>query len=141
MKEKAIDGYEIILTNSTEEISKVIYQFIAFCNKQNLSLSVIYKLRLAMEEILVNTISYSFVDDNLHNIQIKINHYVDKVVLEFLDDGVEFDPLSVPEPKDIPLEERKPGGIGIYLVKTLMDTFKYKRINGRNILTISKKIN
>ena len=93
-----------------------------------------------MEEILVNTISYSFQDGNSHDIQIKINSYVDKVVLEFLDDGVEFNPLTVPEPKDIPLEDRKPGGIGIYLVKTVMDTFEYKRTNGKNILTISKKL-
>ncbi len=140
MKEEAIGGFEIIVKNSSEEISKAIYQFIKFCNMQNLSLSVIYKLRLAMEEILVNTISYSFQDGNLHDIQIKINSYVDKVVLEFLDDGVEFNPLTVPEPKDIPLEDRKPGGIGIYLVKTVMDTFEYKRTNGKNILTISKKL-
>ena len=143
MKEQAsrlVGIDEIIVKNSPEEISKAIHQFIAFCNMQNLSLSVVYKLRLVMEEILTNTISYSFKDNRPHDIQIKTNCYVDKVVIEFLDDGIEFNPLAVPEPKDVPLEERKPGGIGIYLVKMLMDTFEYKRTNGKNILTISKKI-
>ncbi|MCK9425631.1 MAG: ATP-binding protein [Ignavibacteriaceae bacterium] len=140
MNEQATGGFEIIVKNSPEEISQVIHQFITFCNLQNLSLSVLYKLRLAMEEILVNTISYSFPDEKPHEIQIKINSYVDKIVVEFLDDGVEFNPLTVPEPKDIPLAERKPGGMGIYLVKTLMDTFEYKRTDGNNILTISKII-
>ena len=133
-------NYEIILKNSPEDVSNAIYSFLAFCNEQKISLALIYKLRLAMEEILVNTINYSFQDQKEHDILVKINCGEVNVVVEFVDDGIEFNPLNAPEPQDIPLEERIPGGVGIYLVKTMMDTFEYQRINGKNILTISKKI-
>ncbi|MFA6597418.1 MAG: SpoIIE family protein phosphatase [Ignavibacteriaceae bacterium] len=137
---RLLSSQELVIHNSNEEITKAINELLIFCKALNFSLSVIYKLRLVMEEILVNAISYSFPDEKSHYIQIKIKSYVGNVVMEFLDDGVEFNPLDVPEPKDIPLEERKPGGIGIYLVKTLMDKFEYRRINGKNKLTVSKKL-
>ncbi|MDP3684850.1 MAG: ATP-binding protein [Ignavibacteria bacterium] len=133
-------SYEIVIKNSPEEVSNAIYQFISFCNEEKISLASIYKLRLAMEEILVNIINYSFRDKNQHEISIRINSSSDEVSMEFIDDGIAFDPLTVPDPQDIPLEQRKPGGVGIYLVKTMMDVFKYKRIDGNNILTVSKKI-
>ena len=133
-------SYEIVIKNSPEEVSKAIYQFLSFCNEEKISLASIYKLRLAMEEILVNIINYSFQDKNQHEILIRINSSSDKMTMEFIDDGIAFDPLTVPDPQDIPLEQRKPGGVGIYLVKTMMDVFKYKRIDGNNILTVSKKI-
>jgi len=132
-------NYDIILKNSPEDVSNAIYRFLEFCNAQKFSLSLIYKLRLAMEEILVNTINYSFQDQNEHDIYVKINCHEEKVVVEFVDDGIEFNPLNAPEPQDIPLEEKIPGGVGIYLVKTMMDTFEYQRQDGKNILTISKK--
>lgn len=133
-------SYEIVIKNSPEEVSNAIYQFISFCNEEKISLASIYKLRLAMEEILVNIINYSFQDKNQHEILIRINSSADNLTMEFIDDGIAFDPLTVPDPQDIPLEQRKPGGVGIYLVKTMMDVFKYKRIDGNNILTVSKKI-
>jgi len=133
-------SYEIVIKNSPEEVSNAIYQFISFCNEEKISLASIYKLRLAMEEILVNIINYSFQDKNQHKILIRINSSADNLTMEFIDDGIAFDPLTVPDPQDIPLEQRKPGGVGIYLVKTMMDVFKYKRIDGNNILTVSKNI-
>ncbi len=132
-------NFEIKLKNSPEDVSNAIYRFLEFCNGHEFSLALIYKLRLAMEEILVNTINYSFQDQNEHDIFVRINCMGDNVVVEFEDDGIEFNPLNVPEPQDLPLEERIPGGVGIYLVKTMMDTFEYERKNGKNILTISKK--
>ncbi len=140
MRHGSAKNYEIVIKNSPEEVSNAIYQLITFCNEENIALALIYKLRLAMEEILVNTINYSFQDKNQHEIAIRINSSVNKLTMEFIDDGIEFDPLTVPDPQDVPLEQRQPGGVGIYLVKTMMDDFKYNRIDGKNILTVSKKI-
>jgi len=140
MPDKVISSFEIMIKNSPEEVSSAIHKFITFCNEQKISLAVIYKLRLAMEEILVNTINYSFTDKNQHDICIKMFLQSKKVEMEFIDDGIEFNPLNAPEPQSMPLEQMEPGGVGIYLVKTMMDTFEYKRIMGKNILTISKNI-
>ena len=54
------------------------------------------------------------------------------------DDGVEFDPREAPVPDlDLPIEMRKPGGLGMHLVKATMDSVEYRRQDGRNILTVA----
>jgi anti-sigma regulatory factor (Ser/Thr protein kinase) len=58
------------------------------------------------------------------------------------DSGKEFDPTQMPD-ADISLsaEERPIGGLGIYLIRQIMNTVEYQRINGKNILTLSKNLN
>jgi len=140
MSHASSNSLDLILSNTPDDVSKAIHDFLVFCKEKNFSLAVVYKFRLAMEEILVNTISYSYPDLKKHFIKVKIRFANDIVTIEFVDDGIEFNPLTVPPPADVPLEERKPGGVGLYLVKTMMDTFEYQRKDGENIITISKKI-
>jgi anti-sigma regulatory factor (Ser/Thr protein kinase) len=62
--------------------------------------------------------------------------------MEFEDRGREFNPLEIGEPDlDIPLEERKLGGLGIHLVKKMVDEAKYRREGDRNILLLRKDKN
>jgi len=140
MPNSAPDIYEFIIHNCTEDISAAIENLLRFSKEKKYSLAIIYKLRLVLEEILVNTVSYSYKDDIIHDIGIKLQQVDGNVILQFTDDGIAFNPLSIPDPKDVPLEERKPGGVGVYLVKTLMDFVDYQRVDGKNILTVSKKI-
>jgi anti-sigma regulatory factor (Ser/Thr protein kinase) len=60
---------------------------------------------------------------------------------EVSDDGRPFDPFEVPPPNiDAPIEERRIGGLGVYLVREMMDTLEYKREHDRNILRLSKRV-
>ena len=63
------------------------------------------------------------------------------VTLTFIDSGVPYDPLAKEDPTITRIKEgRKPGGLGIFMVKKTMDEMEYRYENGKNILTIRKKI-
>jgi len=91
-----------------------------------------------MDEILTNIISYGYKDNREHyiDIYVHIENNIIKIVIE--DDAIAFNPLLAPPPDlTIPLEERPIGGLGIYLVKTSVNTIDYARENGRNILSMT----
>ncbi len=101
----------------------------------------IYQIQLAAEEVLVNIINYAYPDKN-GDIEITITPKENEALeIEIADWGFAFDPLSLPEP-DLcaPLEERKIGGLGIYLLRKIMDEVSYKRQDERNILCLVKKL-
>ncbi|MFC1995627.1 ATP-binding protein [Chloroflexota bacterium] len=97
------------------------------------------RMHLASEEVLVNIINYAY-PDKCGNIEITYGVKEDeRFVMEIIDWGIPFDPLSLPKPDvEAPLEKRKVGGLGIYLVRILMDEVNYRRDQDRNILTLIK---
>ncbi|MCM8781316.1 MAG: SpoIIE family protein phosphatase [Candidatus Omnitrophica bacterium] len=98
------------------------------------------QIRLAAEEALVNIVNYAYPDKN-GDIEITFASNEDNdFVLEIADYGIAFDPLSKPQPDlNAPLEKRNIGGLGIYLLRKIMDEVRYRRENNRNILTFVKK--
>jgi serine/threonine-protein kinase RsbW len=109
---------------------------IGFSDKQ------LEEIHLASEEILVNIISYAYADKSEPgNVKIRYTHLHDDpgIRIEFLDSGVPYDPLGRPDPDiSLPLEERQTGGLGLFLVKSVMSSVTYKRIGECNCLTIEK---
>lgn len=99
----------------------------------------INQIKLASEEVLVNIINYAYPDKE-GNIEISyILNDNKSLKIEIVDWGVAFDPLSLPEPDiNAPLEDREIGGLGVYLVRNIMDEVNYKREEDRNILTFVK---
>ena len=102
-----------------------------------------FKVRIqvltAVEEIFINIASYAYEGgEGTAVLETEING--DAIKLVFKDQGIPFDPLAKPDP-DITLsaEERGIGGLGIYMVKKMMDQVSYVRSNGWNILTLEKK--
>ena len=100
----------------------------------------IHQIMVASEEALVNVINYAY-PEKPGNIELSRDLREDKsLFLEIKDSGIAFDPLSLPEP-DIhaPMERRRPGGLGIYMIRKIMDEVNYRRDDGFNILTMVKK--
>ena len=101
------------------------------------------QIDVAVEEIFVNIASYAYRQSSDKNAEISLYFEEEPktVVIEFIDSGMPFDPLAKDDP-DVTLsaEERKIGGLGIFMVKKTMDDVQYKRENGQNILTIRKKL-
>ena len=99
----------------------------------------INRVQLAAEEVLVNIISYAYPDKS-GDIEITYDVNEDKgLMIEIVDWGVPFDPLSIPEPDiDAPIEDRKIGGLGIYIMRSIMDEVDYRRQGDRNTLTLIK---
>jgi anti-sigma regulatory factor (Ser/Thr protein kinase) len=101
----------------------------------------VFQVLFTVEEIFVNIISYGYEDDQDHWITFRMSHHDDTVTIGFEDDGVCFNPLTAPEPDvTLPLEERKEGGLGLHLTKSLASEICYSRKAGKNHLTIKKVV-
>ncbi|MBR4683962.1 MAG: ATP-binding protein [Spirochaetia bacterium] len=94
---------------------------------------------VALEELFVNVAHYAY-PDSKGTVKIGIDTSGDSIVVQLTDSGVPFNPVAMPDP-DITesAEERKIGGLGIYMVKKSMDSMTYEYKDNQNILTISKR--
>lgn len=98
-------------------------------------------LNLALEEAVTNVIMYAYPkgSDGLVDIEAVIRP--SSIDFAIIDSGIPFDPTTVPEAQvDASLEDRPIGGLGIYLVRSIMDSVSYRRYEGKNILSMTKKI-
>lgn len=123
------------------ELGKLAQIVAEFGQRHHLSSQALFHTNLALEEILTNVISYAYDDSKEHQIIVCLLVEQGELTVKVEDDGRPFNPLEVPEP-DIqkPLEERPIGGLGIHLVRNLMDRLEYRRHNGRNLLIMRKKV-
>lgn len=94
-----------------------------------------------MDEVITNVISYAYDDAQDHDIVTRLSIDNGTLVVEVEDEGRAFNPLDVPE---VDLErsagDRPVGGLGIHVVRTVMDTLDYRREHGRNILRMRKTL-
>lgn len=97
---------------------------------------------IAVEEVFVNIASYAY-GDTSGNAVIRVTVHEDPQTVEitFIDSGKQYDPLAKADPNTgLTLRERKKGGLGIFMVKKSMDNVSYEYKDGKNILTIMKKL-
>ncbi len=96
-----------------------------------------YRVTLVVEELVVNVVNHGH-DGGVHDIEITLVSEPDALTIEITDDGRPFDPLNdAPEPDlDSLLEDRPVGGLGIHLVRTMMDEMHYRREQNRNHTTL-----
>lgn len=101
-----------------------------------------YQIQVAIEEILVNIVSYAqLADDDGIEVRCEVLSDPLRVILQFLDKGIPFDPLAKDDPDTSPdaLMGRE-GGLGIFMVKQMMDEVSYAYEDGKNTLTIQKNL-
>ncbi len=127
--------------NQLVEIERLGQVVTEFAQCQHWSSQVLFEVNVSLEEILANVISYACEDDKEHAIILRLSFANGEMTAQVEDDGRPFNPLEVAEP-DIgqPIEERKVGGLGIYLVRKFMTDLAYERREGKNRLTLKKKI-
>jgi len=133
---------EIKVTNQLSAIERFNQAFTEFGRRHRLAPKILHDVNLAVEEILANIISYGYTDNREeHEIKLGVSVQPGEVRVDVEDDGRPFNPLEAPEPDTTkPLEERTVGGLGIHLVRKLMDSLEYKRRDNKNFLTIKKKM-
>jgi len=131
----------IFLRNDLTEIERLAKTVAEFGKRNNLSGEVMYDVRLALEEVVSNIIRYGFEDDYGHQISIQIHLQGEILTLQIKDDGKPFNPLEVKSTNlEKPFDEREEGGMGVYIVRRLMDELKYKRAEGNNVLLLRKNL-
>jgi serine/threonine-protein kinase RsbW len=97
----------------------------------------VYATQLALEEVLSNVIRHGYEDSRRHDIALSLRVRARGVELQIVDDGREFDPCAAPEPDlDVPLAERRAGGLGIHLLREFVREIRYERRADRNFLSL-----
>lgn len=106
-----------------------------------LSRRCLFEINLALDELFTNIISYGFQDQSEHFIRVSISTDCNVLTVVLEDDGMAFNPVDSILP-ELPctLDECKVGGLGIHLVKNLMDEIDYQRRANTNVLTLKKNI-
>jgi anti-sigma regulatory factor (Ser/Thr protein kinase) len=132
----------VSLKNKLEEIPILAQAIEKFAEVNNLADQSVFQVNLCLDELLTNTISYGFPEGGEHVIKVEIALQGGMLVIATEDDGLAFNPLERSAPDTSQgIEERAIGGLGIHLVRNMMDEIEYQRKEERNVLVMKKQIN
>ena len=137
----ATKEYSFELKSSLDELDKLCQSLETFGKKFGLSKKLIFEINLALDELFTNIISYGFKDNQEHTIKVTLTPQNDELCLCIEDDGKPFNPIDFETPDvSCSVEECKIGGLGIHIMKKLMDEVCYERCGDKNVLNLKKKI-
>ena len=131
---------ELVLDATTENLDTVISFVTEQLEAVDCPMKAQMQLEIAVEELFVNIAHYAYAPET-GSATIRTEITADTAEITFIDSGVQYDPLAKPDP-DVTLSaaERQIGGLGIFMVKKSMDDMRYEYTDGKNILTIVKKL-
>jgi anti-sigma regulatory factor (Ser/Thr protein kinase) len=134
-------SYSFELKSSLSELDRLCQNLETFGNKFGFSKKLIFEINLALDELFTNIISYGFKDDEKHVIKVTLTPQNDELCLCIEDDGTPFNPIDF-ETHDVScsVENCKIGGLGIHIMKKLMDEVCYQRCGDKNVLNLKKKL-
>jgi anti-sigma regulatory factor (Ser/Thr protein kinase) len=131
----------LIIKNDIADITSAIKFFSDFSRGHDLPELFVNAVSPVFDEILTNIIFYGYPDEEEHLIEITFDYRDKRLTLIFTDEGQSFNPLVRDAPdRRSPLGERKLGGLGISLVKKIMDGVEYERHQDNNVLTLTKTL-
>jgi sigma-B regulation protein RsbU (phosphoserine phosphatase) len=132
---------ELHLVNELSEIDRCLKSLNEFCERFDLPPEVRNDFGVVLDDLLNNIISYAFEDEDEHLIEVSLATDKQRFIVTLSDDGVEFDPFLREEPDvDSDIKDRQVGGLGIHLARSLMDDFSYRRIEGKNVTILMKRM-
>lgn len=131
---------QLSIQNSVEELHRVV-DFLDQLEKEwSLPRGLKSSVNLALEEALSNIIFYAFEKNTKNKIDIEFQLKKEKLIISVKDDGKYYDPIAKADPDtSLSAEERPVGGLGIFLIKEIMDEVEYQRIDNTNQLSFVKK--
>ena len=132
--------HSITLTNDIQQVPQLADFVDMVCEEVGMDMAVAIQMNLAMEEAVVNVMNYAYPADTVGDVTIEAVTIADQLQFTITDCGTPFDPTAKAEvDTTLSAEERPIGGLGIHLVRQLMDSINYERIDGKNVLTLRKK--
>lgn len=139
--EVRLEHVQLSIRNQLTEIAGVTEGVSAWAEKAGIPAAATAQVCVALDELLSNTISYAYQDDDEHEIFIDLERTGDRLTLTTTDDGRPFNPFAQETPDTtLPIEERETGGLGIHLVKSLMSDVSYTRRAGRNVVRLVRRL-
>jgi anti-sigma regulatory factor (Ser/Thr protein kinase) len=132
------------IERSHDELGRITDAVDDLGHKEGWSNDLLFRVHLVLEELVLNIIDYGFDDGkDEHDLEVVLVSDDDALTIEITDDGIPFDPLTDAKKPDVdaPLEDRPIGGLGVHLVRTMMDEVTYEREDGKNHLTLVARRN
>jgi serine/threonine-protein kinase RsbW len=133
-----VNLYRVTVTASGDGVRQTLNELERFSRAQGLSDDLRRRFLVALDEVLSNVARHGRPSDSLVQVDFKLAG--DRLTVTVEDEAAPFNPLDAP-PADTssPLEERKAGGVGIELVRTLLESVRYEHTGGRNRLTLTDR--
>ncbi|UCH59079.1 MAG: ATP-binding protein [Anaerolineales bacterium] len=124
-----------------DSLAKVSEFVVNAAKEAGLNSEEVYAVELAVDEACCNIIDHAYGGEGLGELNCTVKVDQGKLTVILSDTGKAFDPKSIPDPKlDVPLEQLKPRGVGLYLMRKLMDDINYETSpNHGNTLTMVKR--
>ena len=127
----------ISFTNDMRELTHVLQLVNVFLEPRELQSKLVYAVNLILEEILMNIIRHGYDDEDSHEIEVQIELEEDEVALTVIDDGKEFNPLTIPGPDPSKSAmDRLEEGLGLQFVRHMRNAMEYRREGDKNMLRI-----
>ena len=132
---------KLVLKNEIAEINKLALFIEELGEELNLTPELVFNLNLVLEEAVSNVILYAYPKEEHQEIVLTTKISDKSLIFVLTDSGKEFDPTQAPD-ADVTLsaEEREIGGLGIFLIRQIMNKVEYQRIEGKNVLTLGKDL-
>ncbi len=132
-----VETVQIALENDLRKIARVASRIEEFCSVHGIAQETAFSINLAIDELLTNTISYGYDDDEAHRIEVILCMEGRTLVVAIVDDSAPFDPTEMREPDlSAPMDGRETDGLGMLLVNRMMDGVEYRRRGGCNVVTL-----
>lgn len=132
---------QLVFKNDISEMPHIVGFIDEIAEELSLPEDLVFNLNLALEEAVANVINYAYPDNVINEISLTARLKYNNLIFTLTDSGEEFDPTQVPDADiTLPAEERAIGGLGIFLIRNIMNDVKYQRIEGKNVFTLTKKI-
>ena len=117
----------VTIANELSAAAVVAEALEEFGAKHGVPREALVALQVSVDEIVSNVIKYAW-KDGAHQVHVRVTAQAEAVEVEVIDDGEAFNPLTAPSPRRSPKGSRpRPGGVGIHMVRQLMDGIEYAR--------------
>ena len=139
--EREAHTIELQLASELDAIERVTGLFDAFAAAHHVPDATRRTFDIAFDDLLNNIISYAYDGEPDHVIDVRVELSGGALVASFADDGPEFDPFAMDAPDtEADLDDRDIGGLGVHLVKSMMDDARYERRDARNVVIVTKHL-
>ncbi len=133
--------YSFELKSCLSELDALCENLEKYGRQIGLSKKMIFELNLCLDELFTNIISYGFKDGQEHCVRVTLTPEKGAICLCIEDDGIAFDPTQFEQPDvSCSVAQCKIGGLGIHIIKKLMDEICYERCGDKNVLRLKKKL-
>ncbi len=129
------------LQNCMDDLTVMFDAAGEFAERAGLAEDSRFALEVCLEEMVTNVIKYAHDDGGIHSVSIRLSRSGENLTIVIEDDGSAFDPTQSPEVDlTLSLEDRPIGGLGLHMVKKMMDSLVYERVDAKNRLTMQRDL-